>query len=151
MKDEYAAAMIDWQDTDAIKAAIDLIVSVFDDPLKYSRQRIASELTPLSPPHDRRFFAIWIDGRMAGVGGVKSADWASNTHILYLSAVDAAYRGQGIGRALIEARIAWVQGSHANGRILVSTMKHRRYRRLGFSGLPSHHSESAKLMYLDYS
>lgn len=151
MKNEYTPAMIDWQDTDAVEAAVDLIVSGFDDPVKYARSRIASELTPLPPPQDRQFFAVWVDGRMAGVGGIKTADWASATHILYLSSVQAAYRGQGLGRALVQARIDWVHSRHAKGRILVSTDKHRRYRRMGFSGLPSHHAETAKLMYLDFS
>jgi predicted N-acetyltransferase YhbS len=72
---------------------------------------------------------------VVAIGGVKAADWASRTHILYLSAVAPERRGQGIGRALIKARLDWLEGNFAAGRILVSATKLRRFRDLGFAEL----------------
>jgi GNAT superfamily N-acetyltransferase len=87
---------------------------------------------------------------MVGVGGLKSADWASSTHILYLSAVEPAYRGLGIGRALVAARIEWIMDRNREGRILVSTTRPKRYRHFGFSELRPRQSASARLMFLDF-
>ena len=50
----------------------------------------------------------------------RPADWASRTHILYLSAVAPGTAWAGIGRALIKARLDWLEANFAAGRILVS-------------------------------
>ena len=71
-------------------------------------------------------------GVLLAVGGIKAADWAANTHILYLSAVVAERRGEGIGRQLLQARLDWITDNFKHGRILVSTGKTRRFVEAGF-------------------
>ena len=71
-------------------------------------------------------------GEIIAIGGIKAADWASHTHILYLSAVAPEKRGRGIGRALIKARLDWLESQFKSGRVLVSATKARRFRDLGF-------------------
>ena len=141
---------LQWKDRDGVTAAQRLIVSVFDDAERYPEVRIATELRPLPSPLYRQFFAVWQDGRMVGTGGAKSADWASNTHLLYLSAVDADYRGRGIGRALVAARITWIRERHAHGRILVSTNKPKRYRHFGFRAVGRRVGGATNLMLLEF-
>ena len=123
---------LDWRDSEGITAAQNLIVTAFDNADRYPEQRIAEELQPASVPQYRQFIVVWHEGRMVGAGGIKSADWASGTHILYLSAVESSVRGRGIGRALVRARLDWIFARHEHGRILVSTSKPKRYRDMGF-------------------
>lgn len=141
---------LDWRDRHGIAATRRLIVAAFADPLHYAERRIAGELRPLPAPHYRQFFVAWGDGRLVGAGGIRAADWASDTHLLYLSAVDADYRGRGIGRALLAARIAWIREHHAHGRILVSTRKEKRYRDAGFRPVGRQKGEAAQLMLLEF-
>jgi predicted N-acetyltransferase YhbS len=118
-----------------VEASTTLIVNAFADPARYSVDRVRRELSHDDPVFYRRFFIAADEGEVVGVGGVKAADWASKTHILYLSAVAPERRGQGIGKALIKARIDWLEATFKSGRILVSATKLRRFRDLGFSEL----------------
>ena len=88
---------------DETQAAIDLLVGRLE--------RIRRDLQQQEAAFYRRFFVAMAGGEMLGVGGVKAADWASDTHILHLSAVAPEQRGKGIGRALIAARVAWVEAN----------------------------------------
>lgn len=115
-----------------LSASVTLIFNAFADPERYSAERITRELRGDDPVFYRRFFVAMDAGEIIAVGGVKAADWASGTHILYLSAVAPERRGKGIGRALIKARIDWLEENFASGRILVSAAKTRRFRDLGF-------------------
>lgn len=141
---------LDWRDKIAVEAARDLIVSVFGDEVRYASKRIASELRPLPKPHYRQFLAIWHEGRMVGAAGIKGADWASDTHLLYLSAVHADHRGKGFGRALVETRLDWIRERHENGKILASTFKPRRYRQFGFVPIGRAREDTAQLMLLEF-
>lgn len=87
---------------------------------------------------------------MVGVGGIKAADWASDTHILYLSAVAEHARGQGIARSLIAARIAWTMENFPHGRLLVSTARPRRFTRLGFRLMGKQEAGGRRLMLLEF-
>ena len=118
-----------------VEACTTLIVNVFADPVRYSAERIRLELSSDDPVFYRRFFIATHESEVVAIGGVKAADWASRTHILYLSAVAPERRGQGIGRALIKARLDWLEANFAAGRILVSATKLRRFRDLGFAEL----------------
>ena len=109
--------------------------NAFADPVRYSAERVRLELGSDDPVFYRRFFIATHESEVVAIGGVKAADWASRTHILYLSAVAPERRGQGIGRALIKARLDWLEGNFAAGRILVSATKLRRFRDLGFAEL----------------
>lgn len=115
-----------------VEACTTLIENAFGDPERYGADRVALELRAVDPYFYRCFFVAMEAGAVLGIGGVKAADWASNTHLLYMSAVKPERRGQGIGRALIKARIDWVERTFPAGRILVSTAKTKRYRELGF-------------------
>lgn len=123
-----------------------LILNAFGDPERYSYDRVARELRAVDPYHYRRFFVAMEAGEILGVGGIKAADWASDTHLLYLSAVKPERRGQGIGRSLIMARIEWVERTFPRGRILVSTTKTKRYRDLGFVEIRNSRLEGRHLM-----
>ena len=123
---------LDTHDMLQLEAAIDLVENAFADPVRYSRERIMREMLVEEPPFYRQFFVAIKDGKVAGVGGVKAADWATKTHLLYLSAVAPEMRGQGIARALLAARIEWLNKRFGSGRVLVSTSRTKRFRELGF-------------------
>ena len=139
-----------WDDRTAVAQAATLLLTVFAGDGRYSSERIDQELRPSPPPLQRQFFVAYRHGRLVGIGGAKSADWASNTHILYLSAVEPESRGHGIGRALIRARVDWVRGQNPHGRILVSTAKPKRYRDHGFRPVNRERIGDKHLMLLEY-
>jgi GNAT superfamily N-acetyltransferase len=126
---------IDTLDTSSpalLEASVTLIVNAFADPERYGAERVRRELRGDDPAFYRRFFVASDAGEIVAVGGVKAADWASRTHILYLSAVTPERRGKGIGRAMIKARVDWLKERFESGRILVSAAKTKRFRDLGF-------------------
>jgi predicted N-acetyltransferase YhbS len=132
------------------EAAADVILAAFADPTRYGRERLVEQLAPAAMPFYRRFFVARRQGELVGVGGIKAADWASDTHILYLSAVAEHARGQGIARALIHTRIAWLMENYAHGRLLVSTARTRRFTRLGFRMAGKHDAGGRRLMLLEF-
>lgn len=109
-----------------------LLVNAFANPRRYGAERIRQALSASDELYYRQFFVATEGGSLLAVGGVKAADWAANTHILYLSAVLAERRGEGIGRQMLHARLAWLSASFKHGRILVSTGKTRRFAEAGF-------------------
>lgn len=124
---------LDRLDNNQLAASIDLVAAAFADLERYDRERITREMLRDHPVFYRQFFVAIKGGRIVGVAGVKASDWADKTHLLYLSAVAAENRDKGIGRALLEARIEWVEKRLGSGRILTSTTRARRFRDLGFS------------------
>ncbi|MDD2742932.1 MAG: GNAT family N-acetyltransferase [Rhodocyclaceae bacterium] len=116
-----------------LESSITLLINAFSKPERYSVQRLSNELQAEDPFFYRRFFIALEDGKIIGIGGVKAADWASHTHLLYLSAVALEHRGKGVGRALVKARVDWVEKNHKCGRILVSSPKVKRLIELGFT------------------
>ncbi|UCV07471.1 GNAT family N-acetyltransferase [Dechloromonas denitrificans] len=115
-----------------LESCTTLIVNAFADPVRYSAERVGHELRSNDKVFYRQFFIAVQDGEIRAVGGAKAADWAAKTHLLYLSAVAPESRGQGIGRALIKARIEWLEKNFPSGRIIVSTSHCKRFRSLGF-------------------
>jgi GNAT superfamily N-acetyltransferase len=115
-----------------LEASVTLLVNAFADPERYGAERVRRELRGEDPVFYRQFFVAVDAGEILAVGGVKAADWASRTHILYLSAVTPERRGKGIGRAVVKARIDWLKEKFGSGRILVSAAKTKRFRDLGF-------------------
>ena len=130
--DDVQIEELDWRDSERVHAARALIASAFENPERYGAERLEQELQQAAAPFYRQLFVATRLGQVVGVAGVKAADWASDTHILYLSAVARAFRGQGIGRSLVEARLDWLTASFKRGRILVSTGKPRRFKSLKF-------------------
>lgn len=133
-------------DTDRITACAGLIEGAFADAQRYAPGRILAELASSSGPFYRQFFLAECSGEVVGVGGVKAADWSSHTHLLYLSAVRRDWRGQGIGRALIQARLDWIESSFPAGRILVSTPRIKRFLSMGFRLVANSRLEGRALM-----
>ncbi len=129
-----------------IDECVALLLNAFADPERYGEARIRRELAGEDAPFYRQFFAAVEDGCVQGVAGVKAADWASDTHILYLSAVMPERRGQGIGRLLVKARLEWIETHFKHGRTLVSTGKPRRFRSFGFSEVPHSVQQGRRLM-----
>ena len=132
------------------ETAVRLLVEAFDNPARYDEQRIRAELAPTPNLFYRKFFVAYRGDEVVGVGGVKSADWASNTHILYLSAVAPAARGKGVAKALVQARIDWVREGFAAGCILVSTTHKKRFAGYGFRPLRDDDAAGRTLMVLDF-
>lgn len=102
---------------------------------RYAANRLSEELHCVEAlPFYRRFWGAYTpDNQLLAVGGIKAADWASDTHILYMMAVEQIHRGQGVGTALEKARLDWLRDNFANGRCLVSTRHKKRFMRWGFS------------------
>jgi GNAT superfamily N-acetyltransferase len=86
-----------------------------------------------APPHG----AFWVvhgpEGTLGSVGVERLADGAAELHRLYL---DAALRGRGLGRALVETVLAWCRAEEIRRLVLWSdtrfTDAHRLYARMGF-------------------
>ena len=133
-----------------VEACVTLLTNAFAKPERYSVQRLHDELREHAMPFYRQFFVAIRGGEIIGVGGVKAADWASNTHLLYLSAVTPEQRSQGIGRALIKARVDWVTQQFKSGRILVSSARSKRFRDLGFRDIRKSTVEGRHLMMLRF-
>lgn len=119
-----------------VDTAVNLLVNAFAKPEHYGTQRLHEEIQTLTGLFYRQFFVAEKDGKIIGVGGVKAAEWATRTHLLYLSAVAPEQRGQGIGRALLKARVDWIVENFTSGRILVSSAKAKRFRDMGFTLIP---------------
>lgn len=128
-------SLLDPADSATLDAAAAVLVNAFNEPGRYSVERIRAVLQPVEAPFYRRFYIARLDGEVVGAGGIKAADWASNTHVLYLSAVAAQARGRGIARALVQARIDWVRSQYPSGTLLVSTRHRKRFAQLGFHPL----------------
>lgn len=144
--DDVHIGDLDWNDGPRVREARGLIVAAFDNPERYGAERVAAEISPGDGRCYRQFFTAALEGRVIGVAGVKAADWATNTHILYLSAVAKEFRGRGVGRALVEARLDWLQERFPRGRVLVSSARPRRFKSLGFRVISGSRKEGRWLM-----
>lgn len=120
--------MLNLSDASAVAGCIELLRSVFANSPRYSQERLDAEFAPSIAPFYKQFFIARTPDAVIGIGAVKAAEWASHTHLLYLSAVASSYRGMGIGRALLQARIDWVLENFKTGRMLVSSVKAKRFR-----------------------
>ncbi len=143
---KYRIDSLDTSSPLLIESCVTLLVNAFSSPERYSSQRLHEELRGDSSVFYRQFFVAVTDGKIIGVGGIKAADWASHTHLLYLSAVATEHRGKGIGRALLRARIEWVEKKFESGRILVSSSKTKRFQEHGFVDIRKSIIEGRHLM-----
>ena len=101
---------------------------------RYERARLVTEIHSVDEqPFYKKFFGAYdLEGRLIAAGGIKAADWASDTHILYMMAVEVEHRGKGVGSSLEAARIQWMRDHFAHGRCLVSTKHKKRFERWDF-------------------
>lgn len=136
-------------DANALADAARVLDLSFNDPVRYPLERLVRCLEQHDGTFYNRFVIAEQHGDIVGVGGVKAADWASDTHLLYLSAVAPHARGQGIGKALVEARLAWLRQHLQRGRVLVSTTKRKRFEGLGFKELTGRSVDGKALMMLE--
>ena len=137
---------LDVDNAHSVDACAEFLVGVFDQPERYSFERLTAELQSAQGLFYRKFFVASDGDEIVGFGGVKAADWASHTHVLYLSAVAPGYRGHGIGRALLNTRVEWVEENFKMGRILVSSARAKRFQDLGFSPIARSGMEGRHLM-----
>jgi GNAT superfamily N-acetyltransferase len=120
----------------AISDAINLLCSNCpSESERYEKSRLITEIVVVDTlPFYKTFFGAYdFDNKLIGLGGIKAADWASDTHILYMMAVDETHRGKGVGSHLEIARIQWMRDNFSHGRCLVSTNHKKRFERLNFS------------------
>lgn len=118
-----------------LTAAIDLLTrNCSSESGRYDQNRLSAEIVPIdSPTFYKKFYGAYdLEQQLIGVGGIKAADWASDTHILYMMAVEKAHRGQGVGSALEKIRIQWLRDNFKHGRCLVSTKHQKRFERWHF-------------------
>lgn len=122
-------------DDDTITQAVNLLcANCPNESARYDDERLRGEIECLNTrPFYKLFFGAYdSDNSLVAVGGVKAADWASDTHILYTMAVDKAHRGKGLGSKLEWIRIQWVREHFNHGRFLVSTKHKKRFERWDF-------------------
>ena len=130
----YTVAPLD-SSPPAIADAVNLLNSNCpSESERYEKNRILNELSSANElPFYKQFFGAYdLAGTLIGVGGVKAADWASDTHILYMMAVEKDHRGQGVGSDLEITRINWLRENFSSGRCLVSTRHKKRFERWDF-------------------
>ncbi len=138
------------EDCDGRDQALAVLRDAFADSERYGEERLRLELMTRPPPFYREIFVASLAGTVIGVGAIKAADWASDTHILYLSAVAGEQRGKGYARQLLQARLEWLHNTFAHGRVLVSTAKSRRFREAGFRCVSPGGKGGRELMLLEF-
>ncbi len=149
MSQAVQITLLDAADSESLDAAASVLATAFKDPGRYGLERVRNEINPEGPPFYRQFFVARLGGEVVGAGGIKAADWASNTHVLYLSAVAEPMRGRGIARALVQARIDWLRGQRASGTLLVSTRHRKRFAQFGFKPFGETEEHGRTLMMLN--
>lgn len=120
---------------EALAAAVNLLSSNCpSESERYERSRLVTEINTVEEqPFYKKFFAAYdLEGSLIAVGGIKAADWASDTHIFYMMAVEVEHRGKGVGSGLEAARIEWMRENFRHGRCLVSTRHKKRFERWDF-------------------
>lgn len=147
-------ALLDPAEAEKVIQAIEVLYRCFSDGDRYTVSRLTEELKQPPTVFYRQFFVaiagVEADERIVGVGGVKAADWASNTHVLYLSAVHPEFRNRGIGKGLVKVRVDWVREHHDAGRVLVSTAKVDRFKQLGFRSASKACDKGRAIMILEF-
>lgn len=91
-------------------------------------------------------FAAEVNGVLAGYISLDRGNWRRNAHSGYIvMGVRQAYAGQGLGRALFEALLAWAAGQPGLHRLELTVMTHNAravalYQKMGFEieGLRKH-------------
>lgn len=145
---------LDLSNPEQVIQSVEVIHLGFPGNDRYTVERLINELKISPDAFYRQFFiAILIERereRVVGVAGIKAADWASDTHILYLSAVHPELRNQGIGRALLKQRLDWVTSKFKHGRVLVSTNKLERFKHFKFREVTKSCLKGRTLMVMEF-
>lgn len=127
---------LDLDNPEEVIQSVEVLHLCFPGNERYSVDRLVPELKGSPEIFYRQFFVATITeetrNRVVGIAGIKAADWATDTHILYLSAVHPEFRNQGIGKTLLKQRLHWIRSGFKHGRILVSTAKIERFKSYKF-------------------
>lgn len=127
---------LDLSKPEQVIQSVEVLHLCFPGNDRYTVERLINEVKLTSDVFYRKFFVATVSERdqerVVGVAGIKAADWASDTHILYLSGVHPEFRNQGIGKALLKLRVEWVKSEFNHGRMLVSTAKVDRFKQYKF-------------------
>lgn len=89
-----------------------------------------------------------MDNLIYRVSAIEESDKQEAVHILYMMAVEHAYRGNWVGNALEKARIDWMCINLERGRCVISTNHNNRFERLGFGSISE--IEDRYLMILEF-
>lgn len=147
-------SILDTREPEKAIQVVEVLHGSFAHSNRYTVSRLTEEIKPQAQPLYRQFFVATInakgDNQVVGAGGVKAADWASNTHILYLSAVHPDYRNQGVGKRLVKARIEWIRSTFGSGRLLVSTAKLERFKQFGFKAVSKPCDSGRAIMIMEF-
>lgn len=130
----YSIRSLDTSSSDAINLVSSNCPS---ESNRYEKCRLVNEIANLDErPFYRKFFGAYDStGMLIGLGGIKAADWASDTHILYMLTVEQNHRGKGVGSDLEMVRIQWMRDHFSHGRCLVSTKHKKRFERWNFKSV----------------
>lgn len=146
--------LLDVGEPEKVIQTLEVLHGSFSGGDRYTVSRLSEELKPMAMPLYRHFFVVTQKlkntERVLGVGGLKAADWASNTHILYLSAVHHDFRNRGFGKMLIRKRIEWIRSEFDEGRILVSTNKQERFKQFGFRAVTKSCDKGRAIMIMEF-
>lgn len=146
--------ILDSNESENLIQAVEVLHGSFAGSDRYTVSRLTEEVMPLGEPLYRQFFIVTTrtkkENRVIGVGGVKAADWASNTHILYLSAVHPEFRNLGIGKKMVKARVEWIRSNFSCGRVLVSTPKIERFKQFGFQQVTKSCDKGRAIMVMEF-
>jgi len=145
---------LDMSKPEQVIQSVEVLHLCFPGNDRYTIERLINELKLSSDGFYRKFFLATVTERdlerVIGVAGIKAADWASDTHILYLSAVHPEFRNQGIGKALLKLRTEWVRSEFRHGRILVSTAKRDRFKQFKFRRVTRACEKGRSIMVLEF-
>lgn len=124
--------------------AIDVLVNSFTvdgyTPDQYSIQRVRKRIIAnFDDGFNAPRFLVAVDNNnnVIGVAGSQKMDFASKTWTMFLLAVAASHRGNGVGTDLVHTRlnIIYDQMNGMGGRVLVSSKHRKRFERLGFKSV----------------
>lgn len=146
----FKISVLDVSDSARAIKLVELLALCFADRERYSVKRLTEEIKHTQMPFYRKFFIAECEGEIVGAGGIKALDWASDTHVLYLSAVDPKFRSRGIGKSLVRARLAWLAGNFKSGRVLVSTQKIERFKSLDFKQVSEESHDGRTIMLKEF-
>lgn len=87
-------------------------------PEELTDERFAQKITALARADDGTYLVAEVDGTIAGHGLLDPLPLAAVRHVVHLTlAVHEGWQGRGVGRALLEALIAWARAAPAVGKI----------------------------------
>jgi ribosomal protein S18 acetylase RimI-like enzyme len=119
----------------AISATPGLLVS---QPAEISDESVGQKIAALAEADNGAYRVAEVEGELVGYGMLDPLPWASVRHVVHLTiAVDSAWQGRGVGRALLASLIDWARMAPAVEKIELHVRASNQaaqalYHRLGF-------------------